>query len=891
MNKTYIQTVTTIKARCRNKRLREAGAGGGSNSVVKSIIEANSGSATNHTHDNKSDLDKLSVSDGYLNITDYETQEDGSEIKKTNKVKAGVADEATNATSWAGHLFDAFWQSITDMFSALSDKFISKEKDDSTPFSLGVGKNLTVGGNSSVTGDSSIGGDNTVKGNQIITGSVFSENFNTDDQTGFIIEQKESDNKRYRMLITDLEIWGKATFNTLEVRKLVSVGGNYMFSPASGKILTVQYFDTFYRCYFLADDGTMAITNDFRVDDNVFCDTSNIKAGVYANVSNKRYWRTVVAVSEVSEILYDKGLVYWGQVDDDHIVYDADGNPVTFISGNTLYKGKKFYWIDLSKTSCEAGSDIPASGDDVATFGNLTDVQRQDVTYIISFGDDAPALKMYAGVNSFDITGKRPVIISPKMVEIYAKIFKLIATDGSTIDIEKTFAEIKLTQDSISAKVNSNGFINFFDPAVYGKVIKGNPYTFWIDQDSEFAAVCATFTGLTVGNKYTVKIPVKNVDCIEGATFDAYISATAPTLTYYQENNDYSLLDFSAQGDIYIKFTAISTTMYAGVITGSSGWTNNTGGYAHVEIQNISLFSEDLLNALLATGLDIESHKINATADSFLIRDNNGNVNTVFETDSNGNPVLKAKYIQADKIVATKIKTSESGVRTEVINDMISQYNDVGELAVRIHGGTLNSSTGTSNVSSISPGILNKTLNATDGLIQEFDVALSDPFEVLSLMNTIKVLDSSGNTNVPVDCAITCNNVKSIGYELYVSDVAGDNMVEAYIWAENPETGTLNLTKGMSGTVVMSSLIARTGCKIYVHFVVEFNNSTGSLVIRNTNLEDNIESIFNVSIKYGGNVTEIAKDGFLTSFGNYGFKISASGIQKTLDGGETWSSI
>lgn len=764
-------------------------------------------------------------------------------------------------------------------------KILRKDKDDATPNNFGVGKNLTVGGNQTIAGD------NAVKGNLIITGNVASENFNVSDQTGFAIQKKTDDDERYKMMITDFEVWGKATFNSLEVRKLVSVGGNYMFSPASGKILSVQYFDTFYRCYFLADDGTMAITNDFRVDDNVFCDTSNIKSGVYTNVSNKRYWRTVIAVSEVSEILYDKGIVYWGQVDDDHIVYGEDGKPITFISENTLYKGKKFYWIDLSKTSCEVGSDVPAAGDDVAVFGSVSDVQRQDVTYIISFGDDAPALKMYAGINSFDITGKRPVMLSPKNVEIYAKIFKLIATDGSTIDIEKTFAEIKLTQDSISAKVNSNGFINTFDLSVYGNVVKDTYYKFAIGQDSEFAAICAMFTGLTVGNKYTVKIPVKNIDCVSGATFDAYVSNSVPVLADYQNNKDYNVTDFSEQGDIYIQFTATASTMYVGVITGSEGWTNNTDGYAYVDIQNMSLFSEDLLNALLATGIDIELHKIINTADSFVIRDNSGNINTVFEKDENGKPVLKAQYIQADKIVATKIKTSESGVRTEVINDMISQYNDSGELAVRIHGGNLNSSTGTSNVSSISPGILNKTVNASAGLIQEFDVALSEPFEILSLMNTIKVLDSSGNTNVPVDCAITCNNVKSIGYELYVSDIAGDNMTEAYTFAENPATGTFNLTKGMSGTVVMSSLIARTGCKIYVHFLIEFNNSTGSLVIRNTNLEGGIESIFNVSVKYGGNVTEIAKDGFLTSFGNYVFKISASGIQKSIDGGETWSSI
>jgi len=172
MNKTYTQTVTKIKARCRSKRLRETGSGGGSTSITKSIIEQSS--VPGHTHDNKADLDKLSVSNGYLNITDYEKQEDGSEIKKTNKIKAGFADEATNATSWAGHLFDAFWQSITDMFGSLSNKFISKEKDDSTPFSLGVGKDLnvsgkaTVGGDVSVSGSHEIGKDNIVHGNQIV---------------------------------------------------------------------------------------------------------------------------------------------------------------------------------------------------------------------------------------------------------------------------------------------------------------------------------------------------------------------------------------------------------------------------------------------------------------------------------------------------------------------------------------------------------------------------------------------------------------------------------------------------------------------------------------------------------------------------------------------------
>ena len=348
-------------------------------------------------------------------------------------------------------------RTLKEISDKINSSAISKLHDDSTPYSIGIGKDLKVGGgintsgNSVVEGDSSvvgkqtvsgdnnvignsdIGGDNTIGGNQNITGEIISKNFNAENKVGFAVKKK--DDSHYKLSITDLEIWGKAIFNSLEVRRLVSVGGNYMFSPANGTILTVQEFGTYYRCYLLADDGTTATENGFNVNDNVLCETFNIKEGVYENVSNKRYWRTVVSVSNVSEILYDKGLVYWGQVDADHLVYDSDGNPITYISESPLYEGKKFYYIDLSKTLCEAGSDIPSAGDEIATFGNTTDVDRQNSIYITSVGDDAPAIKLYAGINSFDLTGKMPIIISPDKFEVLSSLFKLRTSNGGTVTI------------------------------------------------------------------------------------------------------------------------------------------------------------------------------------------------------------------------------------------------------------------------------------------------------------------------------------------------------------------------------------------------------------------------------------------------------------------------
>ena len=36
-------------------------------------------------------------------------------------------------------------------------------------------------------------------------------------------------------------------------------------------------------------------------------------------------------------------------------------------SGNVLYDGKKFAWIEIAKDNCELGSDVPEAGDTIAT--------------------------------------------------------------------------------------------------------------------------------------------------------------------------------------------------------------------------------------------------------------------------------------------------------------------------------------------------------------------------------------------------------------------------------------------------------------------------------------------------------------------------------------------
>ena len=179
--------------------------------------------------------------------------------------------------------------------------------------------------------------------------------------------------------IDKLYVRKKATFQILSIMETELAGASFMFnaSGARATITKVERIDAVpffysdgsakyysdgsrayvqpsvygavYRCYFLTDDGEKAIENRFRVGNLVRSQTFNIKAGVYENVSNHYWWRLVTAV------------------------------------------GKD--WIELSETHCDEGSDIPAVGD-------------QSAIVLSAYGDGAPYLTFYQGINSYSLSGK-----------------------------------------------------------------------------------------------------------------------------------------------------------------------------------------------------------------------------------------------------------------------------------------------------------------------------------------------------------------------------------------------------------------------------------------------------------------------------------------------------
>lgn len=247
----------------------------------------------------------------------------------------------------------------------------------------------------------------------VLVNLLKSLDFNEAEQSGFAIKQR-SDGK-YQMLLTDLIVWGKAIFNTLLIRELSYVGGNIVLSPAAGKISYIKevFSETTnemigWKCYLLADDGTTATINSFKVEDQVRCKTFNIAPGVYENVSNKDYWRIVTKVSTENEVITDA-------------------------EGHELYDGKKFAWIQIAKENCMEGSDNPAVGDTIVLMGNRSDRSRQHLLMMETEGDSAPTFTMYRGINSYSLKGKSIFDVGFNGINIVSNYYHITTVDGEKI--------------------------------------------------------------------------------------------------------------------------------------------------------------------------------------------------------------------------------------------------------------------------------------------------------------------------------------------------------------------------------------------------------------------------------------------------------------------------
>lgn len=248
----------------------------------------------------------------------------------------------------------------------------------------------------------------------IETDDVRSANYDEDTQQGFGLLRTK--NGGYRLSLSELEVWCKAIFHELEIRKLSYAGGNIYLSGAGSKIVHVeeQYSAsgvvTGWKCYLLADDGSTATQNLWRVKDQARCQSFNILEGKHEGVSNKSYWRLVTEVST---------------------------QPVTITAadGTALYGGRLFDWVTLSATDCMTGSDTPAAGDTIVLDGASEDATRQGVLMLESTGNGTPRIVGLRGVSSYTHEGKEVFVLSPDGSKIVSSAIEWVSSVGDTIHL------------------------------------------------------------------------------------------------------------------------------------------------------------------------------------------------------------------------------------------------------------------------------------------------------------------------------------------------------------------------------------------------------------------------------------------------------------------------
>lgn len=288
------------------------------------------------------------------------------------------------------------------------------------------------------------------KGN-VVVDAISSLAFDEALERGFGITKNAQG--KYTLSVTDLVVWGKAVFNSLEIRKLYSVGGNVYLSGASSKlqhVVPVTDADgevTGWKCYILGDDGTTATQNGWRKYDQAKCQTFDIKEGVYENVSNTYYWRLVTDVSTENETITETRTEVY--VDDDGVTKTRE---VTV----DLYDGKKFGWVILSKTDCEsATNDAPKAGDTIVLDGHrmfasgdaegrdqYNDESRTNVMMLETTGvsdGSLPRIVALTGITDYRHSdGKNDYsntvfILSPKEVVFVSSSVKWISASGDPV--------------------------------------------------------------------------------------------------------------------------------------------------------------------------------------------------------------------------------------------------------------------------------------------------------------------------------------------------------------------------------------------------------------------------------------------------------------------------
>lgn len=360
-----------------------------------------------------------------------------------------------------------------------ADRFLRKDQDDRTPYSLGVGGDLSVEGLFDAI--------------QANIDKLFSHNYSGSGlgDTGWMLTN--DDGSGHSLLeIDNLLVRMKATFMELEIRKETFTGGNNHYSPAGSVVYKVDFLTEAgdelgyrtqkvpwllkgiaflfpqsslvrnytrqrriryaftiddltpeeraqvakFRLYLISDDGTSATRNWWQAGDQARCQSFN-KALSRENKRDNVYDTTTAGVTDpTSPISSD---FYW--------------RLITEVGSKVLDDGKTYDFVDMPyehygpyedeyqrnpDNFCAAGSGIPHAGDTIVCMGNRFETSRMNLLSIISVAtdySDAPAIRAYRGIHTFSFDGCLVWVISPEEMSVRSKSFRFIDDSGYTFPV------------------------------------------------------------------------------------------------------------------------------------------------------------------------------------------------------------------------------------------------------------------------------------------------------------------------------------------------------------------------------------------------------------------------------------------------------------------------
>lgn len=510
------------------------------------------------------------------------------------------------------------------------------------------------------------------------SGGIMSDNFERGTMgKGFGMMSTNANGHSY-LEVDKLLVRLKAIFTELQIHSIKYSGGSFVFSPAGMTVAKTEVRnpsdaltdstllklyesggedisaidDTdnvlVYRCYFTNKDGETKVKNEFAIGDLVRSQSFNVVDSQTNVASNILCWRECVGVG------YDYIDLWYGDDED-------DPNGEHHALGITGY---------------------PQEGDNIVTFGNNTDTERQNVIYMNAHGgvetshNEAPCIVQYKGINSFSVAGKIVTKISPQGNLFTGKDFIVETDDGKTANLfsmaqngielatkAKDTADkaiLQMTPENISlALIDSDPIINYFVNGSFedDDIVKtGNGSI--VSYDGSFHGnrcfyVTTPGWDFTLGNvkvgigTYTFIFRLQILSYTDGERTDIFKLQSCEDGLWQSNITDITFDAITLPTDeSWITYRwAMTFDKESYIRFSSSGYGFGSalrldalmllkGDYLNTDIPKyVDYYNANIADDLLKTGIDVKERKITLTADQFEVKNNSDETTATINED------------------------------------------------------------------------------------------------------------------------------------------------------------------------------------------------------------------------------------------------------------------